>query len=176
MMHYTYAHIRNDNGKIFYIGKGTKNRAYFKHGRNSHWNRIANKHGYKSEILAYWETEKKALDHEILLISCFKDMGYELANKTNGGEGSSGFVHSEEFKKKSSELRKGKPSYKKGISLSEEVKRKISLSAIGRKHTLETKKKIAEANSKRIITNETKLKLSIAAKKREALKRLSNDI
>jgi hypothetical protein len=171
-MFYTYCHTRNDTGKIFYIGKGLKNRAYFKYGRNTHWHRIANKHGFNVEILAYWYTEKEAFDHEKLLISCFKDMGYELANKSDGGEGSFGYCHTEQFKEKLSKDRKGKPSPKKGYKTSEETKKKISFSMMGKVHSIETKEKIAEANRKRIITPETRLKLSIAAKNRELNKKL----
>jgi hypothetical protein len=170
-MFYTYCHTRNDTNKIFYIGKGTKNRANFKFGRNSHWHRIANKHGFKVKILANWDTEQKAFDHEKLLISCFKDMGYDLANKSDGGEGNSGWKHTEEFKKKSSELRKGKTSPKKGYKTSEETKKKLSLSQLGRVKSSEERKKISEANRRRIISFETRLKLSIAAKKREERKR-----
>jgi hypothetical protein len=85
-MFYTYAHTRNDTNKIFYIGKGVNNRAWVTHGRNKHWNHIVKKHGHTVKILAEWKTEKEALDHEILLISCFKDLGYLLVNMTDGGD------------------------------------------------------------------------------------------
>ena len=54
-----------------------------------HWNGIVNKYGFEPKILAYWATEKEAFEHEKVLIACFKDMGYVLANKTDGGEGTS---------------------------------------------------------------------------------------
>ena len=94
--YYTYAHIRNDTNQIFYIGKGIGKRAWWKHGRNNYWHKIVNKHGYTVEILAYWKTEADAFNHEKLLISCFKDMQYELVNFTDGGDGVSGLKHSEE--------------------------------------------------------------------------------
>jgi len=60
-------------------------------GRNSHWQNIVNKYGRPHvELLARWDTETEALDHEKLLISCFRDMGYKLANKAEGGTGASG--------------------------------------------------------------------------------------
>ena len=37
--------------------------------------------------MANWDTKKEAFDHEKLLISCFKDMGHPLINKTSGGAG-----------------------------------------------------------------------------------------
>ena len=85
-MFYTYAHVRKDTNKIFYIGKGIDDRAWFTYGRNKHWNHIVKKHGYSVQILADWRTEKEALEHESLLISCFKDMGNKLVNMTDGGD------------------------------------------------------------------------------------------
>jgi hypothetical protein len=104
--HYTYAHTKPD-GTIFYIGKGIGRRAYSKN-RNDHWKRIVSKYGYEVQILAHWDTEAEALDHEVLLISCMKDMGIELANMTDGGEGATGYQHTEESKAKISKVRKGK--------------------------------------------------------------------
>jgi hypothetical protein len=92
----TYAHTKPD-GTIFYIGKGSHTRAHSKKGRNKHWNNIVNKYGsFGVDILANWDTEEEAFSHEILLISCFRDMGYVLANHTIGGEGPSGYKWSEE--------------------------------------------------------------------------------
>lgn len=99
----TYAHYKPD-GKLFYIGKGSYSRAHSKKGRNTHWNNVVNKYGsFKVQILANWQTEKEAFDHEILLIKCFKDMGYILSNISDGGLGSKGFRHTEEFKQKQKE-------------------------------------------------------------------------
>ena len=154
--HYTYAHSKPD-GTIFYIGKGIGRRAYSKN-RNDYWKRIVAKYGYEVQILAYWDTEKESLDHEVLLIACMKDMGIELCNLTEGGEGATGYKHSEEHKaslkgnsygasawgltfkgKKHSEESKIKMSYarignkyKAGTTLSEESKAKISASNLGK--------------------------------------------
>ena len=154
--HYTYAHSKPD-GTIFYIGKGIGRRAYSKN-RNDYWKRIVAKYGYEVQILAYWDTEKEALNHEVLLIACMKDMGIELCNLTEGGEGATGYQHSEEHKaslkgnsygastwgmtfkgKKHSEESKAKMSYvrignknKAGTTLSEESKAKISASNLGK--------------------------------------------
>ena len=154
--HYTYAHSKPD-GTIFYIGKGIGRRAYSKN-RNDYWKRIVAKYGYEVQILAYWDTEEEALDHEVLLISCMKDMKIELCNLTDGGEGATGYKHTNEHKtklkgnsygastwgmtfkgKKHSEESKAKMSYvrignknKAGTTLSEESKAKISASNLGK--------------------------------------------
>lgn len=125
-MFYTYAHTK-PNGSIFYIGKGQGVRAWKKTRRNTHWkNIVAKNNGYNVEILANWNTEKEALDHEIFLISCFKDLGYKLANMTNGGEGTSGFKLSNETKQKISKANLGSNSKSFGKPKSDETKQKIS--------------------------------------------------
>jgi len=104
---YTYAHYTPDKN-LFYIGKGNGRRAYIFHKRNNHWNNIVKKHGKPEvQILAHWNTEAEAFDHEKLLISCFKDMGHTLCNMSEGGEGPTGLKHSEEFKQKIRELHTG---------------------------------------------------------------------
>jgi len=154
--HYTYAHAK-PNGTIFYIGKGIGRRAYSKN-RNDYWKRIVAKYGYEVQILAHWDTEAEALDHEVLLISCMKDMGIELCNLTDGGEGATGYKHTNEHKtklkgnsygasswgltfkgKKHSEESRAQMSYvrignknKAGTTLSEESKTKISASNLGK--------------------------------------------
>lgn len=125
-MFYTYAHTKPD-GTIFYIGKGKDNRAWKKTRRNRFWVNTVKKYGsFGVEILADWETEKEALEHEILLISCFRKMGYKLVNLTDGGEGLSGFKHSEEHKKKISEALRGNKNPHFGKCKTAEQKKKIS--------------------------------------------------
>jgi hypothetical protein len=133
--YYTYAHVRNDTNKIFYIGKGTGNRAYVTRDRNKFWKRIVTKHGHTVDILAYWPTEAEAFEHEKLLIECFRKMGYNLTNQTDGGEGISGLRHNEETRAKMSTSKKGKKlsaetrakrAYLKGRPQSEEHQQKIA--------------------------------------------------
>ena len=141
---YTYAHINKQTNKIFYIGKGSKNRYKSTNRRSAHWNAIVNKYGFNAEILAHWNTEKEAFDHEMLLISCFKDMGYKLANLTDGGEGIVGLVFTEEHKRN---IAKGGIGNKNmiGKHLSESQKQKLRDRNLNRKHTPETKYKISQA-------------------------------
>lgn len=85
-MFYVYAHYTLDTNELFYVGKGTKKRAHHIHGRNSYWNRIVKKHGYKVEILIDNLSAQDALIQEILGILEYKPK----ANLTSGGEGSMG--------------------------------------------------------------------------------------
>ena len=103
---YTYAYLREDRTP-YYIGKGKGKRAY-KKGRceikpPKDKNRIIK---LKSNL-----TEEEAFKHEIYMISVFgrKDLGTGiLRNKTNGGDGSSGFIFTEEMKEKMSAASKRK--------------------------------------------------------------------
>jgi hypothetical protein len=100
MNSYTYIHRRESDNAIFYVGKGKDRRAWENTGRSEHWRRVKAKHGCKVEIVAPWDTDAEACEHEIFLIACFKDMGCPLVNKTNGGEGMSGYNPTPETRKK----------------------------------------------------------------------------
>jgi len=111
----TYYHSKPD-GTVFYIGIGNAKRPYDFFKRNQYWKNIVSKYGNPQvQVLAEWNTAEEAKQHEILLISCFKDMGYQLANLTNGGDGCNGYKHTEEHKQKLSKRvsGKGNPMYGK---------------------------------------------------------------
>jgi len=168
---YTYAHINPTTNKIFYIGKGKANRATQIGKRNQHWQNIVNKYGFKAEILAYWNCEKAALDHEELLISCFKDMGYKLANKATGGQINSGWKHSEEYKKFMQGVNKGK-------IVSDKTKEKLRISALNRpKRVLseEHKEKNRIALTGRKFSAESLKKMSDSKKLRDAKERAKKE-
>ena len=86
-MYYVYAHKRLDTDEIFYIGKGSKNRAYSKNNRNNYWFNIVNKYGYEVEILHSELEELDAFNKEIELIKTL----HPVANLTKGGEGGNTF-------------------------------------------------------------------------------------
>ena len=83
-----------------------------------------------------------------------KDLGTGiLRNKTDGGDGCSGDIRSEEWRRKQSEARKGENNPLYGKSHSEETRRKQSEAKKGENHPLygkspseETKRKQSEAN------------------------------
>jgi hypothetical protein len=97
-MFYTYAHSA-PNGKVFYIGKGGGSRAFSFSDRGVRWkNFVKESKGVSIEVLAEWNTESEAFAHEQFLIACFKDMGYNLANLTDGGKGVFGYRQSKELR------------------------------------------------------------------------------
>ena len=134
--YYTYAYLREDKTP-YYVGKGKEKRIY-----------STNRKGLKppknkSRIIFLKKnlTEEEAFKHEIYMIDVLgrKDLGTGiLHNRTNGGEGPSGAIVSEETKRKQSEAQKGK-------IRSEEHRRKISEVRKGKTHSEETKKIIGEA-------------------------------
>jgi hypothetical protein len=138
MEYYTYAYLREDKTP-YYIGKGKNNRIYAK-SRND-----VRPPKDKSKIifLKMNLNEEEAFKHEIYMINIFgrKDLGTGiLHNKTNGGDGASGVI------------------------ISEETKIKISNSLKGRITSEETKKKISQANKGKIRSEETKNKISESMK------------
>lgn len=99
-MFYVYVHRRTDTNKVFYVGKGKRDRATSKQ-RNQYWKRIVALHGYTIEIVVDGMPENKAHQLEVELISFY---GKEkLANLTDGGEGRSGSKQSDSTKKKISQ-------------------------------------------------------------------------
>lgn len=104
--YYVYAHTIPTTKEIFYIGKGSGNRAYRKN-RNKHWNNIVNKHGgFGIVILFNCLTEEDAFRIEKSLISGFKKDGLCKANYSFGGEGCSGYKWTEAQRLKHSKLQK----------------------------------------------------------------------
>ena len=172
---YVYVHIRLDNNTPFYVGKGTKNRAY-KPYRNLHHDNICKACGYKvvkikenlTESQAY-RLENKMIKYYVHTLSYGIDIeGYDdydhalphLTNKDWGGEGGkSGIKHSEEHNKKVSEALKGENHPLYGKKQSDETRRKRSESMKGKnkgkKRSEESKRKMSESHkgnlSKKVI-------------------------
>jgi hypothetical protein len=108
MKYYTYAYLRKDRTP-YYVGKGEKDRIY-KKGKGE-----VKPPKDKSRIIFLKQnlTEEEAFRHEKYMIAVFgrKDLGTGiLRNKTDGGEGASGVVRSDEYKNKLS--KKAKERYK----------------------------------------------------------------
>ena len=98
MNFFVYLHRRASNGKVFYVGKGCRYRHKSLWNRSQHWQNIVNKHGYTIEIVQTGMQEWWAFELECELILKYRDHG--LCNRTDGGEGASGVVVSEETKQK----------------------------------------------------------------------------
>jgi len=101
--YYTYAYLRED-GTPYYIGKGKGNRIDNPLHNSIHFPSKERRLFLKQNL-----TEEEAFKHEIYMIDVFgrKDLGTGiLRNMTNGGQGVSGRVVSEEQKEKMREYHK----------------------------------------------------------------------
>jgi hypothetical protein len=152
MDYYVYEYLRED-GTPYYIGKGRRNRAFTQQG---HVVPLPSKD--RIRIIVKNLTDQEARDLEIALIAKYgrKDLGTGiLRNMTDGGEGSSGRLVTEETKKKLKEARV------KQIT-SEETKEKMRLAHTGRVHSEETKNKMSKAAFGRKKSPETIAKIKEA--------------
>ena len=157
--YYVYMYLRED-GTPYYVGKGKGNRAYKKHRSG-----MRVKVPPKDRIILALKnlTEQQAFDNEREFIKWYgrKDNNTGiLRNLTNGGEGPSGFILSEETKRKIGEASKGRIAWnkgKKGLQVAwNKGKKGVQVSGFrGKKHTEETKRKMSEAKRKRLECNKT---------------------
>lgn len=157
MSYGAYLHCKPD-GTPFYVGKGTPKRSKFlvstkRNLRNPHHQNVVSKYGAENILVGFLEcsTEQFAFDLERGLIKCLRRMGIPLTNKTEGGEGSSGYKHTESAKIKM----RGR------LTLKEQ---KDSLSALmrGRKHSPETIEKRRQSLLGHITSEETRAKIALA--------------
>ena len=137
---YVYAFLREDRTP-YYIGKGAGNRAWKKRRRNS-------PPADSSRIIILFEnlTETEAFSEEIRLIQFYgrKDNGTGiLRNLTDGGEGSSGYKHTQESLDKMSEAMTGKKHTPERIAKRSGENHPM----FGKKASAETRAKLSAANS-----------------------------
>jgi hypothetical protein len=164
-MYYVYAYLREDDSP-YYIGKGTGDRAWRTSGRT------INRPKDKSRIVMLAEnlTEPEAFELEMQKIAEYgrKDNGTGiLRNLTDGGDGASGAVVSEETKAKISESKRGANHPQYGKPLSEETKRKLSEANSGANNywygkllSEEHKRKLSKAKRGKTLSEEQKRKIS----------------
>jgi hypothetical protein len=112
---YIYAYI-SENGKSYYIGKGQGKRAWLRKEHQSHGIYIP-KNENLIVIMESNLTETGALALERFYIRWYgrKDNNTgTLYNKTDGGEGMSGFSHSDKSKEKMKKMKEGYIPWNKG--------------------------------------------------------------
>ena len=137
---YVYVHIRQSDGRVFYVGKGRGKRAWVSNRRTRHWKHIVSKHGLLVQIILDSLNEVCAFSIERMVIAKYGRAN--LINLTNGGEGTSGHVVSEEAREYLRLVNTGKV-------VSEETRQKISAAAVGRTISEEHRLAVRRANSLR---------------------------
>ena len=164
MEYYTYAYLREDRTP-YYIGKGKGKRLYQKDKWHNPPKDISRILVLKEDI-----TEEEAFKHEIYMIAVFgrKDLGTGiLHNKTDGGDGVSGAIISEETKRKNRKSKVGRKWWNDGcgnekfciecpgegwvLGMSEETAKNKGKILRGKKRTEEIKKEIGILTRKRNI-------------------------
>ena len=162
-MFYIYEHIRPDTNAIFYVGKGSGNRCNITQHRNPYWKNIVAKAGgfIVNKIAENLDSELAYLAEQER-IDQLKRLDVKLANKTDGGEGPSGYRHTEEAKRKIglSHVGETHPAY--GKPMPEHTKQALLNANKGRPLSAEHRKKVSEAGKGRIKSLDTRTKLSQA--------------
>lgn len=163
MNSFIYGLIDPRTNQIRYVGQTTSGFgrlkshmkvSYIKHtiNRNVGWMKGLLSSGYKPEMIVIEEAAPDRLDDlEIFYIAYFRMIGANLNNHAEGGVKNRGWKHSEEWKKRMSETKVGKPmpaghankiragqqehggTWSKGKKLSEETKAKMSAAKKGKK-------------------------------------------
>lgn len=129
--YYVYEHWRPDTGACFYVGKGKRYRAYEFKRRNAHHTLIVAKVAAAGLAVDVRIIARDLLEEEAFGLECERIRLYDtLCNMTEGGEGSSGWVPSPEYRQKMSTLAKGR-------TFSAETKAKLSAAARGKRKSPE---------------------------------------
>jgi hypothetical protein len=132
---YVYEHIRPDTGAVFYVGNGRGGRAKNFNARGKWWKNVKNKAGgVEVRYLVKNVDEELALFAEFEYIDVLRRRNVPIINICNGGEGSPGWVPSEETKQKISSANKGKAGLKGALH-----------GMYGKTHSLESIAKMSKA-------------------------------
>ena len=136
MGYVVYRHINPVTFNTFYVGIGSIKRPYDFHNRGIFWKRYVNKYGNPIVLVESMLIELPlAMRFEKELISFYGRKNNKtgcLVNLTDGGDGVN------------------------GININDEVRRKMSLSKIGKKLNINTVLKIARSNTGKKRSAETK--------------------
>ena len=161
---YVYEHLKPNTGEVFYIGRGTRNRAYQTRSRNSHWQNIVKKYGFEVNIIFKNLSNSEANQKEIELIDFY---GLEnLSNMTSGGDAN--IVFKKETIIKMSLAKIGNKNALGHIcNIPENVEKMRhfgNTNMLNKKHSKETRDKISKSKKGQLLSDQSKLKLSESLK------------
>ena len=169
-----YALVDPRNDSVRYIGKANnvnkRKYAHIKDTRTNHrscWIKGLKNEGLRPELFIVEVVKKDDWQFwERYWIAQFKAWGFDLTNRTEGGEGTE---HTEETKKLMSEIKKEyfktHVHHRRGVKVSKEEKERLRKMATGRIQSKETIEKRRKSRAWYRPSEETKRKMSIAQKK-----------
>lgn len=125
-----YIDRRGDNNKVFYVGKGSKNRVLSPFRKNPDWVRVVLKcKGYTREVIFESNSEQDCLREEIKAIKFYGRSS--LVNRTDGGGGTKGAIRTLLHRQRISEAKTGVSIATKGRKFSEAHKKALSIAHKG---------------------------------------------
>ena len=106
-VYYVYIWYIVDTGEVFYVGKG-KNRRYKQlDNRNKYFKDMYSSHNCDVRKIYENLTEAEAFEKEKETIKWYREnTNFRLTNQTDGGDGTSGWQPSDEFRAKQSQIHK----------------------------------------------------------------------
>lgn len=151
---YIYEHVRRSDGRVFYVGKGSRYRLRVTQHRNPHWVSVARKHGWDARVVFSTDDEELAFLVECELIRKRRQDGSPLTNLTDGGEGMAGYKFPKEVAARRAAKRRGIPNPAasralRGVPKSTEHRAKLSEARRGRKATDEARHKMSQSRKGR---------------------------
>lgn len=164
---YVYLIFR-PNGIPCYVGKGKGRRSKIHATKNTnpHLNSIYRLNNGELPIVKIKEglSEKEAFEIEKIFIRVIgrEIHGGPLVNQTDGGEGVSGYKHTEETKLRMHSWEKGHEPWNKGNAWDEETKAKMREAKLGTKQSPEHRAAIGAAHKGRKRPPETGAKITAA--------------
>jgi hypothetical protein len=118
--------------------------------------------GYTVKLVADNIEEELSFLVEMERIDQLKRIGVKLSNKTDGGEGPSGYSHTDEAKRKIAKAQMGEKHWTVNYAYTEEHKAKLRIARSKLVFTDEIKAKLSIAGKNRVYTKETKARMSKA--------------
>jgi hypothetical protein len=138
---YVYEHIRPDTGAVFYVGKGCDERAKNFASRSKKWKSIKQEAGgVEIRYPVVKADEELSFLAEMEYIDALRRRGVALINESNGGTGTTGWIPSEETRRKIGAANKHTP---KATGKQHGM--------YGKKHTPESLAKISESRKGKMV-------------------------
>lgn len=173
ILFFVYVDFTEDDGRPFYVGKGTMQRIKAS-SRNAYHDRVAKKHGMRREVALETPSEFEALNREIRLIAELHTFTGDPhwngigTNFTEGGEGGHGWKHSADACARIAKAKQGNRSLS-GRKRSPATRGAIAKALTGKKRSDEHQAKINEAlrgKRRKPFSSVTREKLSKAASRK----------